>query len=185
MMCSERRNAMPGRVTERVSAAADKVYGATRWLTRWLLWVGVVAVVAIVVITTIDAVLHKTGGKPIVWAYDAICYLILISLSTAGSVTLINDRHASVDVLVAKLPMRGQRVTEGIVSFLSLIVSVAAIWYSVLYGLTILEAGSYSYTTLIPWYPFHFMVAAGFVPIAVLFFLRTVKAILGLKTVSK
>ena len=185
MMCNERRNTMRGRVIERVSVAADKVYGATRWLTRWLLWVGVVAVVAVVIITTTDAVLHKTGGKPIVWAYDTICYLILISLSTAGSVTLINDRHANVDVLVAKFPKRGQAVAESVVSFLSLIVSVAAIWYSILYGLTILEAGSYSYATLIPWYPFHFIVAAGFVPIAVLFFLRTVKAILSLRTVSK
>jgi TRAP-type C4-dicarboxylate transport system permease small subunit len=176
---------MRGRVIERVSVAADKVYGATRWLTRWLLWVGVVAVVAVVIITSIDAVLYKTGGKPFLWAYDTICYFILISLSAAGSVTLINDRHANVDVLVAKFPKRAQAVAESVVSLLSLSVSVAAVWYSILYGLAVLKEGNYSYTTLIPWYPFHFIVAAGFVPIAVLFLLRTVKAIRSFRTVSK
>jgi TRAP-type C4-dicarboxylate transport system permease small subunit len=176
---------MRGRVIERVSVAADKVYGATRWLTRWLLWVGVVAVVAVVIITTTDAVLHKTGGKPIVWAYDTICYLILISLSAAGSVTLINDRHANVDVLVAKFPKRGQAVAESVVSFLSLIVAVVVVWYSILFGLSLIKSGDISYTTGIPLYPFAFIVAAGFVPIALLFFVKIVKSILSLKLVSK
>jgi TRAP-type C4-dicarboxylate transport system permease small subunit len=176
---------MRGRITERVGVMADKVYGLSRWMTRWLLWVGVVAVVAIVIITFLDVVLYKTVGKPMVWSYDTICYLILISLSAAGSVVLINDRHVSVDVVVARFPKRAQAVAESVVSFLSLIVAVAAIWYSLLYGLTILRAGNYSYTTLIPWYPFHFIVAAGFVPIALLFFWRTVKAILRVRTVSK
>jgi TRAP-type C4-dicarboxylate transport system permease small subunit len=175
---------MRGRVIERLSIAADKVYGATRWLTRWLLWVGGVAVVACVIITFVDAVLGKMG-KPIQWAYDIICLLLLISLSAAGSVTLINDRHLSVDLIVSKFPKRVQAVVESVVSLLSLTVAVAAIWYSILLGLSLIKSGDYSYTTFIPFYLSAFIVAAGFVPIAVLFFLRIVKAILSLRLVSK
>jgi TRAP-type C4-dicarboxylate transport system permease small subunit len=184
MMCSERRDTMRGRVIERLSVAADKVYDASRWMTRGLLWVGVVAGVACLMTTFVDVVSYK-ARRPILGAPDMVSFLLLITLAAVGSVTLINGRHLSVDVLVAKFPKRVQAVVESVVSLLSLTVSVAVIWYSILFGLSLIKSGDYSYTTGIPMYPFAFVVAAGFVPIAVLFFWRIVKAIVSLRVVSK
>jgi TRAP-type C4-dicarboxylate transport system permease small subunit len=176
---------MRGRVIERLSVAADKVYGVSRWMTRWLLWVGVVAGVACLILTVADVMGYKLVRRPILGAYDVVCFLLLIALATVGSVTLINDRHLSVDVFVSKFPKRVQAVVEGVVSFLSLIVAVVVVWYSILFGLSLIKSGDISYTTGIPLYPFAFIVAAGFVPIALLFFVKIVKSILSLRLVSK
>jgi TRAP-type C4-dicarboxylate transport system permease small subunit len=176
---------MRGRVIERLSVASDKVYGVSRWMTRWLLWVAVVAGVACLIVTFVDVVSYKFFRAPIQGAYDVVCFLLLIALAAVGSVTLINDRHLSVDLLVAKFPKRVQAVVESVVSFLSLIVAVAVVWYSILFGLSLIKSGDISYTTGIPLYPFAFIIAAGFVPIALLFFTKIVKSILSLRKVAK
>ena len=176
---------MRGRVTERLSVAADKVYGVSRWMTRWLLWVGVAAGVACLILTFVDVLGYKFVRRPIVGAYDVTCFLLLITLTAIGSVTLINDRHLSVDVLVSRFPRRAQAVAESVVSFLSLIVSVAVVWYSILLGLSFRKLGDVSLTTGIPLYPFAFMIAAGFVPIALLFFVKIVKSIVSLRKVAE
>jgi len=176
---------MRGRVIERLSAAADKVYGASRWMTRGLMWVGIAAAVACISTTFVDVMSHKLLSRPILGAYDMICLFLLITLSAVGSVTLINDRHLSVNLIVSKFPKRVQAVVESVVSLLSLIVTVAVIWYSILYGLTLIESGDYSYTTGIPLYPSAFIIAAGFVPIALLFLTKAVKSVLSLRLVSK
>ena len=176
---------MRGRVTERLSMAADKVYGVGRWMTRWLLWVGVASGVACLIITFADVLGYKVLRHPIVGAYDLVCFLLLITLAAIGSVTLINDRHLSVDLLVAKLPKQVQAVAESVVSFLSLVVAVTVVWYSIRLGLSFIKLGDFSLTTGIPLYPFAFMVAAGFVPIALLFLVKIVKSILALRLLSK
>jgi TRAP-type C4-dicarboxylate transport system permease small subunit len=176
---------MRGRVIERLSVAADKVYGASRWMTRWLLWVGVAAGVACLILTFVDVLGYRFVRRPIVGAYDVVCFLLLISIAAVGSVTLINDRHLSVDVFVAKFPKRVQGVVESVVSLLSLFVAVAVIWYSILLGLSFRKLGDISLTTGIPLYPFAFMIAVGFVPIALLFFVKIVKSIVSLRKVSK
>jgi len=176
---------MRGRVTECLSVAADKVYGIARWMTRWLLWVGVVAGVACFVITFADVVSYKFLRFPFVWGYDMVSFTLLISLAAAGSVTLINDRHLSVDVLVDKFPKRVQAVVESVVSLLSLTVAVAVVWYGILYGLSLKTLGQISLTTGLPLYPLAFVIAAGFVPIALLFFVKILKSILSLRQVPK
>jgi TRAP-type C4-dicarboxylate transport system permease small subunit len=176
---------MRGRVIERLSVAADKVYGASRWMTRWLLWVGVAAGVACLILTFVDVLGYRFVRRPIVGAYDMVCFLLLISIAAVGSVTLINDRHLSVDVFVAKFPKRVQAVVESVVSLLSLFVAVAVIWYSILLGLSFRKLGDISLTTGIPLYPFAFIIAVGFVPIALLFFVKIVKSIVSLRKVSR
>jgi TRAP-type C4-dicarboxylate transport system permease small subunit len=176
---------MRGRAIDQLGAAADKVYGASRWMTRWLLWLGVAAAVASMIITFVGVVSYKAFKAPILGVWDLGSFLLLVSLAATGGVVLINDRHLGVDVVVARFPKRVQAVVESVVSFLSLIVSVTAIWYSILKGLSLIKSGEYSLTTGIPWYPFAFMVAAGFVPIALLFFVRIVKAIVSLKVASR
>jgi TRAP-type C4-dicarboxylate transport system permease small subunit len=176
---------MRGRVIERLGVAADKVYSASGWMTRGLMWVGIAAAVACMSTTFVDVMSHKLLRRPILGAYDMICLFLLITLSAMGSVTLINDRHLSVNLIVSKFPKRVQAVVESVVTLLSLIVAVAVIWYSILYGLSLIEAGDYSYTTGIPLYPSAFVIAAGFVPIALLFFTKAVKSILSLRLVSR
>ena len=176
---------MRGRVIERLGVATDKVYGASRWMTRGLMWVGIAAAVACMSTTFVDVMSHKLLRRPILGAYDMICLFLLITLSAVGSVTLINDRHLSVNLIVSKFPRRVQAVVETTVTLLSLIVTVAVIWYSILYGLSLMESGDYSYTTGIPLYPSAFIIAAGFVPIALLFFTKAVKSILSLRLASK
>ena len=176
---------MRGRVIERLGVAADRVYSASRWMTRGLMWVGIAAAVACMSTTFVDVMSHKLLKRPILGAYDMICLFLLITLSAVGSVTLINDRHLSVDLIVSKFPKRAQAVVESLVSVLSLIVAVGVIWYSTLYGLRLIESGDYSYTTGIPLYPSAFIIAAGFVPIALLFFTKAVKSILSLRLASK
>ena len=176
---------MRGRVIERLGVAMDRVYSASRWMTRALMWVGIAAAVACMSTTFVDVMSHKLLKRPILGAYDMICLFLLITLSAVGSVTLINDRHLSVDLIVSKFPKRAQAVVESLVSVLSLIVAVGVIWYSILYGLRLIESGDYSYTTGIPLYPSAFIIAAGFVPIALLFFTKAVKSILSLRLASK
>jgi TRAP-type C4-dicarboxylate transport system permease small subunit len=176
---------MRGRVIERLGVAMDKVYGACGWMTRCLLWVGVAAGVANIIITFVDVTAYKVFRAPIQGAYDVVSILLLITLVSFGSVTLINNRHLSVSLVVSKFPKRVQAVVESVVSLLSLVVAVAVVWYSIVFGLRLIKAGEISLTTGIPLYPFAFIIAAGFVPIALLFLTKAVKSILSLRSVSK
>jgi len=176
---------MRGRVIERLGVAADKVYGASRWMTRGLLWVGVVAGVANIIFTFVDVTAYKVFRAPIQGSFDVISVLLLVTLASLGSVTLINDRHLSVNLIVSKFPRRVQAATESVVSLLSLTVAAAVIWYSIVYGLRLIETGQTSQNTAMPLYPLAFFIAAGFVPIALLFFTKAVKSILSLRLVSK
>ena len=176
---------MRGRVIERLGVAADKVYGASRWMTRGLMWVGVAAGVACVIVTFVDVTAYKFFREPIQGAFDVVSVLLLIILASMGSVTLINDRHLSVGLLVSKFPKRVQAVVESVVSLLSSTVAVAVIWYSIVFGLKLIKTGQTTQNADIPMYPLAFIVAAGFVPIALLFFTKAVKSILSLRSVSK
>ena len=176
---------MRGRVIERLGVAADKVYGASRWMTRGLMWVGVAAGVACVIVTFVDVTAYKFFREPIQGAFDVVSVLLLIILASMGSVTLINDRHLSVGLLVSKFPKRVQAVVESVVSLLSSTVAVAVIWYSIVFGLKLIKTGQTTQNAEIPMYPLAFIVAVGFVPIALLFFTKAVKSILSLRSVSK
>jgi len=176
---------MRGRVIERLGVAADKIYGVSRWMTRWLLWVGVAAGVGCLILTFVDVMGYKVVRRPILGAYDVVTFLLLVTLASMGSVTLINDRHLSVGLIVSKFPKRVQAVVESVVSLLSLVVAVAVIWYSIVFGLRLIKSGDISLTTGIPLYPFAFIIAAGFVPIALLFFTKAVKAILSLRFAAR
>jgi len=176
---------MRGRVIERLGVAADKVYGASRGMTRCFLWVGVAAGVGCVIVTFVDVTAYKVFREPIQGAFDVVSILLLITLASMGSVTLINDRHLSVGLLVSKFPKRVQAVVESAVCLLSLTVAVAVIWYSIVFGLRLIGTGQTTQNAEIPLYPLAFIIAAGFVPIALLFFTKAVKSILSLRLVSK
>jgi len=176
---------MRGRVIERLGVAMDKVYGACGWITRCLLWVGVAAGVANIIFTFVDVTAYKVFRAPIQGSYDIVSILLLITLVSFGSVTLINNRHLSVSLVVSKFPKRVQAVVESVVSLLSLTVAVSVIWYSIIYGLKLIKTGQTAQNVDIPLYPLAFFIAAGFVPIALLFFTKAVKSILGLRLVSK
>jgi len=175
----------PSRVVQRLSFSVDKVTLVSHWLGRWLLWFGVVAGIAMLIITFTDVVSYKLLSRPILGAFDLVRFTLLITMAFLGGITLINGRHLSVEIAVSKFPKRVQVAVEGVVSFLAFIVTVMVIWHSILYGWDLKTAGEISATTNIPLYPFVFIIAVGFVPIALVFFTKVIRAILSLRFVAK
>jgi TRAP-type transport system small permease protein len=174
-----------GRVIDRINYSVDKVYGVSGWISRWLEWFGAGAGVVMLVITFTDVVSYKLLSWPILGAYDLVRFTLLISMAFLGSITLINGKHLSVEILVSKFPRRAQGAIEVVMSVLALVVAVMVVWYSILYGLDLRISNEISETTRLPLYPLAFVVAAGFIPIALIFFTKIVRAILGLRLAAK
>lgn len=83
-----------------------------------MMWVAGIMIAFMGFFTTADVIMRTAFNKPIVWSFDASCYLSASAAFLAGGYGLLADRHVKVDVLYDHFSPRTRAIVDVCTSFL-------------------------------------------------------------------
>ena len=160
----------------------EKVDRFNEALSSWMQSISLAAVVFMVILTCIDVVGAKLFRLPVPGSLDLVMLAQLIAITFAAAMTLIRDRHVSVEFIVVLLPRRVQAVIDGVVQLLCLILFVIIVWRLFDHGYHLQTGAEESPTAHIPLAPFAYAAAMAIVPMCLVLaqqFLRAILRALG------
>ena len=118
------------------------------------------ALISMMLLTCADVVM-RFFDLPIPGTYEIIGFLGALAVALALAATSMEKGHIAVDLLVNRLPQRGQIFLDAISSLFGLALFAALTWQSALYALDLRQSGEVSATLGMPVYPFAAGIAAG------------------------
>ena len=122
--------------------------------------VSAAAVVFIMLLTCADVVL-RAFDRPIPGTYELVGYFGAVIVAFALAYTAVERGHIAVELLVDRLPRRGQVLIEGVGGIAASSLFVVLAWQSRVYARDLIESGDVSLTLGIPTWPFVFSLAVG------------------------
>lgn len=146
-------------------------------LAGWVEWIGFGAIVFMVVLTCIDVLGSKLFRLPVPGSLDMMMLAQLIAVSFAAAMTLIRDRHVSVEFFVVLLPRRAQALIDCVVQLLCLGLFVIIVWRLFDHGYHLQTGGEQTPTIQLPVAPFSYAAALAMVSVCLVFaqqFLRSI-----------
>ncbi len=156
----------------------EKVDRFNEALSGWMQSIGLAAIVFVVVLTCVDVLGAKLFLLPVPGSLDMIVLAQLIAIPCAAAMTLIRDRHVSVELFVMLLPRRVQAVIDGVVQLLCLALFVIVVWRLFEHGYHLQSGGEQSPTAHIPLAPFAYTAAVAMVPVCLVLAQQFLRAIL-------
>lgn len=147
-------------------------------ISGWAESIGLAAVVFMVILTCIDVVGAKLFLLPVPGSLDMIMLAQLIAITCAAAMTLIRDRHVSVDFFVAMLPRRVRAVIDCVVKLLCLALFVTIVWRLIDHGYHLQTGSEQSPTAHLPLAPFAYAAALAIVPVCLVLAEQFLRAIL-------
>ena len=148
-------------------------------LCSWVAWIGFAAVFFMVVLTCVDVVGTKLLRLPVPGSLDIMSLLQLIGVSFAAAMTLIAERHVSVEFFVVLLPKRAQALVNCVVQFLCLVLFVIIVWRLFSHGYHEQTGAEETPTIQIPLAPFTYAAALAIVPVCLVFAQRWLASLLA------
>jgi len=136
------------------------------------------AICFMVVLTCVDVLGAKLFRSPVPGSLDMMMLAQLIAISFAAAVTLIRDRHVSVEIFVRLLPSRVQAVIDCLVQLLCLGLFVIIVWRLFTHGYYLQTGGEQTPTIQLPIAPFSYAAALATVPVCLVFVQRLLASIL-------
>lgn len=145
------------RLVEKLSRGLDRVAG-------WAL----VAIMLLVV----GNVVMRLFGKPIQGTYEWVSFLSALAIGLALAQCAVEDGHLSVTFLVDRLP----RSWKGPVLFFGSAITVVFLafttWAVARYATSMVRSGEVGMSTHIPFYPFIYLIAFGFLVYCLVIFVK-------------
>ncbi len=134
-------------------------------VSGWVEWIGFGAVFFMVVLTCIDVLGAKLFRLPVPGSLDMMMLAQLIAISFAAAMTLVRNRHVSVDFFVVLLPRRAQALIDCVVQLLCLGLFVIIVWRLFDHGYHLQTGGEQTPTIQVPVAPFSYAAALATVPV--------------------
>ncbi len=138
-------------------------------VSGWVEWIGFGAVFFMVVLTCIDVLGAKLFRLPVPGSLDMMMLAQLIAISFAAAMTLVRNRHVSVDFFVVLLPRRAQALIDCVVQLLCLGLFVVIVWRLFDHGYHLQTGGEQTPTIQVPVAPFSYAAALATVPVCLVF----------------
>ncbi len=138
-------------------------------------FIAAITIFAMMLLTFTDVSLRYAIRSPITATYDITGLLGLIAISLAMGYTYLEKGHISVDFLILRVNKSFQYILRVFSCFVSLVLSILVTWRSTVYGLSLLSVGETSPTVKIPYAPFAFIIALGFLSMSLLIIADFVK----------
>jgi TRAP-type C4-dicarboxylate transport system permease small subunit len=148
-------------------------------LNRALAAVAGVALVAVTFFTVAD-VLMRAFGRPIAGSFEVIGWLSAVSLALALGYTQAHRGHVAMTLVTDFLRGRMAALLDAFNALAALALFGLVAWVLVGYGQTLQESGSLSETLKVLVYPWVYVVAAGFVALALTLLVDTLLALVRL-----
>lgn len=138
-------------------------------VSGWAQSVAFGAVLFMVALTCIDVLGAKLFRLPVPGSLDLMMLAQLVAISFAGAMTLIRDRHVSVEFFVMLLPRRVRAAVDCVVQLLCLFLFVIVVWRLFDHGYHLQTGGEQTPTIQIPVAPFSYAAALAMVPMCLVF----------------
>jgi TRAP-type C4-dicarboxylate transport system permease small subunit len=134
-------------------------------LRRGLMIVGGVSLLALTLLATMNVAL-RIFRVPVGGTYEVVSFLGAIVTAGALGYTQKRKDHIVVDILSDKFPAPVKRVLDRVSYTVILVFFAIVSWQTFVYGKRLLVTGELSETLKIAYYPFVFLVSAGFAVLA-------------------
>lgn len=146
--------------------------------SRWAESIALAAIMVMVVLTCIDVLGAKLFRLPVPGSLDMMMLAQLIAVSFAGAMTLLRDRHVSVEFFVVLLPGRAQALIDCLVRLLCLGLFVIIVWRLFNHGYHLQTGGEQTPTIQVPVAPFSYAAAVATIPVCLVFAQQLLDSIL-------
>jgi TRAP-type C4-dicarboxylate transport system permease small subunit len=150
-------------------------------VSGWMESIALAAVVFMVILTCVDVLGAKLFLLPVPGSLDMIMLAQLIAISFAATMTLLLDRHVSVELFVMLLPRRVRAAIDSAVQLLCLVLFAIVVWRLFDHGYHLQTGNEQSPTANIPLAPFSYAAALATVPVCLVLaqrFLRAISSVL-------
>ena len=140
----------------------------------------VLAATAILVVTNILG--RVLLNRPILGTFELVGFLTAAVVGLALARCALENSHIAISFLTDKLSLSWQRFTELVVGLPAMIFLFFAAYNMFTYGLRLASSGVVSSTIRLPFYPFIYLLSAGFFMLATTVLLSLIKQVTGGKT---
>lgn len=141
------------------------VQGLSRNLDRVAGW----ALVATMLLVVGNIILRLLG-RPIQGTYEWVGFLTALAIGLALAQCAVQDGHIAVTFLVDKLAPRAQAVVVFCGGAVSVAFLAFAAWEIGRYATSMVRSGEVAMTTQVPFYPFIYLIAFGFLVFCLIVF---------------
>jgi len=138
---------------------------------------GGVSLLALTLLATMNVAL-RIFRVPVSGTYEVVSFLGAIVTAGALGYTQKRKDHIVVDILSDKFPPKAKRILDRVSYALILVFFSVVSWQTFVYGKRLMTTGELSETLKIAYYPFVFLVSAGFAVLALTIFLDLVETFL-------
>jgi TRAP-type C4-dicarboxylate transport system permease small subunit len=145
-------------------------------LRRGMMIAGGVSLLALTLLATMNVAL-RIFRIPVSGTYEVVSFLGAIVTAGALGYTQKRKDHIVVDILSEKFPAPVKRVLDRISNVLILAFFSIVSWQTLVYGMRLMTTGEMSETLKISYYPFVFLVSAGFAVLALTVLLELVESV--------
>jgi len=145
-------------------------------LRRVLMIAGGVALLALTLLATMNVAL-RIFRVPVSGTYEIVSFLGAIVTAGALGYTQKRKDHIVVDILSEKFPARIKRALDRVSYALILVFFSIVSWQTFVYGKRLMRTGEMSETLKVAYYPFVFLVSAGFAVLALTILLDLVETV--------
>lgn len=152
----------------------EKTIGA---LNTVLIILAGAALLAVMGISVANVMLRLAGGQ-FVGAYELVGFAGAVVIAAALGQTQQNKDHVPVDIITRRFPAGLNRAIDVTKYLLKIAFAVIVAWKMTQYGLHVAKVGELSETLKIIYYPFIFLVAAGFAVLACTVLLDLVRSLM-------
>lgn len=84
---------------------------------------------AMALIVTYNVIMRYFVGRPPVWAIESTEYIMVFATFLAAAWVLKQEGHVRIDILVVRLPRKGQYILSLVASFLGVVACGLLAWY--------------------------------------------------------
>lgn len=133
-------------------------------------------VVATMLLVVINILLRTVANRPIQGVYEVVGFITAVVIAFGLAWCAVQKGHIAIEFIVEKLPVKAQSVIH-VSSGFAIMLLLLFISYRVFHhGFKVIASGEVSATAQIPFYPFIFLVALGFL---LLFLVELVNVLKG------
>jgi len=148
------------------------VYSMAR-IVNHISCVALVVMMAMVVIN----VVFRAFGSPIFGAYESVGLLFSIMVAFSIAHCAVKKGHIAVNILEERIPKRMLPVVDSIVAMIGTALFLVLAWQCAVYAKIMWDKGELSMSMEIPFYPLIFVVAFGFLMLALVLMIDLYKSL--------
>lgn len=148
------------------------------YLNKGLAWAGGGILLLLVLVVVANAI-SRMIYVPFAGTTEIVGWLAAVATAFGLGFTQLQQGYVEIDALVDKFPVSLQRLIKGIMLFISMSFFTLVAWQLCFYALKVNANGNLSETMGITFYPLIFLVALGFLGLALALLVDLLKELVG------